>query len=193
MSPYGASEHPVNRPQQTSTTWPIRSTPSHTIVIHHLTLKTAQEHPGLIPFINQVFNDTLEDGQTYPQETVMDQQSFEQYFFAADVFVAVYADAEASEKVPTEISVPETTSLSFDATRKDRPWDQCLAGFFYVKPNYPGRSSHICNAGFVTVPEHRGKGIGTILANSFVYYAPKLGYKGSVFNLVYVNNVASVR
>ena len=31
------------------------------------------------------------------------------------------------------------------------------------------------------------------LARSYLHYAPRLGYQASVFNLVYVNNLASVR
>jgi len=64
---------------------------------------------------------------------------------------------------------------------------------YYVKPNYPGRSSHCCNAGFVVSPAHRGSGYGYILGKSYLHFAPKLGYLASVFNLVYVNNVASVK
>jgi GNAT superfamily N-acetyltransferase len=51
----------------------------------------------------------------------------------------------------------------------------------------------ICNAGFVVSPHHRGGGYGSILGESYLHYGPKLGYRASVFNLVYVNNVASVR
>jgi len=41
--------------------------------------------------------------------------------------------------------------------------------------------------------KHRGRGFGTSLAKSYLYYAPRLGYQASVFNLVYVNNIASVK
>lgn len=42
-------------------------------------------------------------------------------------------------------------------------------------------------------PTHRGSGFGALLAKSYVHYAPLLGYQASVFNLVYVNNIASVK
>lgn len=71
--------------------------------------------------------------------------------------------------------------------------DGVTIGGFYVKPNFPGRSSHICNGGFVICPEFRGKGYGGALADAFVQVAPLLGFKASVFNLVYANNTASVR
>ncbi len=61
------------------------------------------------------------------------------------------------------------------------------------QPNYPGRSSHLCNAGFVVPPSSRGLGVGTLAGRSFLYYGPRLGYLGSVFNLVYDTNQASAR
>lgn len=33
-----------------------------------------------------------------------------------------------------------------------------IVGTFYVKPNFPGRSDHICNAGFIVSKDHRGHG-----------------------------------
>lgn len=68
-----------------------------------------------------------------------------------------------------------------------------ILGSFYVKPNYPGRSSHLCNGGFLVYESVRGRGIGGLLAEMFEEVAPALGYEGSVFNLVYVDNPASVR
>lgn len=40
---------------------------------------------------------------------------------------------------------------------------------------------------------HRGLRVGSTLGKSYLHFAPLLGYRGSVFNLVYVSNVASVR
>ena len=42
-------------------------------------------------------------------------------------------------------------------------------------------------------PAHRQFGYGTILAKSYLHYGPLLGYKASVFNLVYANNTGSLR
>ena len=50
-----------------------------------------------------------------------------------------------------------------------------------------------CNGGFLVLPSGRGKGYGKLLGRSYLRFAPALGYRGSVFNLVYVNNVASVK
>lgn len=62
-----------------------------------------------------------------------------------------------------------------------------------AQPNYPGRSSHLCNGGFVVPSVHRGLRVGSTLGRSYLHFAPLCGYRGSVFNLVYVSNEASVR
>lgn len=54
-------------------------------------------------------------------------------------------------------------------------------------------SLQICNAGFLIPASQRGRGFGSILARSYLHYGPRLGYEASVFNLVYVNNIASVK
>lgn len=51
----------------------------------------------------------------------------------------------------------------------------------------------ICNAGFVVPHSRRGLGLGVLLAKSYLHFAPALGYRGSVFNLVYADNPASLR
>ncbi|KAF8550250.1 hypothetical protein OG21DRAFT_1514260 [Imleria badia] len=129
-----------------------------------------------------------------------DPDAFRAYFFAADVVVGLRVVGSAalegcavSEPEWERCVVPREVEVDLEGVRAGRSWDECVVGFYYVKPNYPGRSSHICNAGFVVPPTHRNGGYGRVLARSYLYYAPRLGYEASVFNLVYVNNVASVR
>mmetsp|Transcript_7865 Transcript_7865/g.8663 ORF Transcript_7865/g.8663 Transcript_7865/m.8663 type:complete len:277 (+) Transcript_7865:84-914(+) len=68
-----------------------------------------------------------------------------------------------------------------------------IMGCFYIKPNFPGRCSHICNGGFITAPEYRRMGVATLMGRAFLKYAKELGYKSSYFNLVFKSNDASVR
>jgi len=68
-----------------------------------------------------------------------------------------------------------------------------VMGCFYVKPNFPGRCSHICNGGFITVPRFRRMGVAKVMGKSFLKLARDLGYRSSYFNLVFESNVASVR
>ena len=42
-------------------------------------------------------------------------------------------------------------------------------------------------------PAHRRFGYGMTLAKSYLHYGPLLGYRASVFNLVYTTNTGSLR
>lgn len=42
-------------------------------------------------------------------------------------------------------------------------------------------------------PVHRGLGIGSILGKAFLKIVPIIGYRASMFNLVFESNVASVK
>lgn len=68
-----------------------------------------------------------------------------------------------------------------------------ILGCFYIKPNFPGRCSHVCNGGFITNPKYRGYGIGAFMGENFKRLAKDLGYRASLFNLVFANNMASVK
>lgn len=207
MSAYGAisvkrkSSNPLP-----STVWHLKSktgptTPSHAryITVHHLNLEGAASLDGLIPYLHQIFAEELERGLTYPQEILQGetykQASFEAYFFAADVLIGIISDAADLDDVKNLRGSLDGSQVSFgiQEARGVRSWVEAIAGVYYVKPNYPGRSSHICNAGFLIPSSQRGQGLGLTLGRSYLYYGPRLGYEASVFNLVYVNNVASVR
>ena len=96
-------------------------------------------------------------------QETMDEKHFENYYLSHDCFVM------RDEK------------------------NENVLGSFYVKPNFPGRSSHICNAGFLVNPGHRKKGIGEVMFKKYLKIARDLGYEGSFFNLVYSSNEGSVK
>ncbi|KAL8708806.1 MAG: hypothetical protein Q9220_006367 [cf. Caloplaca sp. 1 TL-2023] len=80
-----------------------------------------------------------------------------------------------------------------DLEHRGVDWATVCLGSFYVKPNYPGRSSHVCNGGFLVTEAARNRGVGRLMGEGYLEWAPKLGYTYSVFNLVYETNVASCR
>ncbi|KAH9067598.1 hypothetical protein EDB87DRAFT_1671649 [Lactarius vividus] len=151
------------------------------LALHHLRLDDARALPGLVEYMHRVFAAEVEAGRSYPQEGPHTSAAFDAYFWAADVIVAIGTNDQTGSDSDVE------------AGRAGRSWEDALVGFYYVKPNYPGRSSHICNAGFVIPPPHRQSGYGKTLGRSFLHYGPLLGYKASVFNLVYTNNTGSMR
>eukprot|EP00047_Mylnosiga_fluctuans_P016985 m.57921 g.57921 ORF g.57921 m.57921 type:complete len:202 (-) comp6860_c0_seq3:191-796(-) len=112
-----------------------------------------------------MLNTVIEEGQTYPQLDVLDPQGFRNYFLSHDAF----------------------------ALKKEGDATGLLVGIFYIKPNFPGRCSHICNGGFIVHPSSRNQGVGQVLGTAFLQLAKLLGYEAAMFNLVFVSNIASVR
>jgi GNAT superfamily N-acetyltransferase len=68
--------------------------------------------------------------------------------------------------------------------------DGAFAGAYYLKANFPGRASHIANAGYVVAHPQRGKGVGRALVEDSIRRAPLLGYDAIQFNLVFASNPA---
>ena len=71
----------------------------------------------------RLLNTEIERGNTYPQEHQLDFEGFKNYFLSH------YAFSVKCEETFAEIARGQ------------------ILGCFYVKPNFPGRSSHICNGG----------------------------------------------
>ena len=53
-------------------------------------------------------------------------------------------------------------------------WRRVCLGTFYIKPNYPGRSSHVCNGGFIVTDAARNRGVGRLMGERYLEWAPKL-------------------
>ncbi|KAH7907000.1 hypothetical protein BJ138DRAFT_1137733 [Hygrophoropsis aurantiaca] len=191
MSAYGAIPRSANASLLPATLWSNPRIDGCAVTIHHIDRSAVEAYPGLFEYLHSIFAVEIAAGTTYPQEDTPDASAFRNYFFGADVLVAISCES-AIQTTPGHGDIREV-QLSLVDARQNRSWEDCVAGYYYVKPNYPGRSSHICNAGFVVPPKQRSRGFGSILARSYLHYGPKLGYQASVFNLVYVNNVASVR
>lgn len=131
------------------------------------------------------FNFIIEEGKTYPYAELMSLDEFIPYWFKhfAAILIETRSDEEAAYNQLAQFGHGDDVGF----------WKDRFLGNFYVKPNYIGRSSHICNAGFVVNHEKRGLGLGKELGRKYLEWGPQLGYIYSVFNLVYESNVASVK
>ncbi|XP_064643006.1 uncharacterized protein LOC135497190 [Lineus longissimus] len=103
-----------------------------------------------------------DDGTSYPQESMDSVEDFRAYYLSHECYCLVDSD-------------------TFE-----------VLGAFYVKPNFPVRSSHLANAGFIVKESARGNGVGRFMCEKFLQIARDLGYLASFFNLVYTSNAASV-
>ncbi|CAI4214722.1 unnamed protein product [Parascedosporium putredinis] len=132
---------------------------------------------SLLAYLSDQLNKEIEGGDTYPMMETMSAEKFAHYWFQNFGAIMLLGSIEDIAKA--------------DAEKKD--WVKACLGSFYIKPNYPGRSSHVCNAGFLVTDLARNRGVGRLMGEAYLDWAPKMGYTYSVFNLVYETNVASCR
>ncbi|KAL9008963.1 MAG: hypothetical protein Q9173_005965 [Seirophora scorigena] len=136
--------------------------------------------PSLLNYLCSQLNLEIEKGDTYPMISPMPLSTFGAYWFQNFAAVMILGEVESIDHV-------------VDLENRGVDWGQVCLGSFYVKPNYPGRSSHVCNGGFLVTEAARNRGVGRLMGEGYLEWAPKLGYTYSVFNLVYETNVASCR
>lgn len=135
-----------------------------------------QVPPSLLLYLSETLAKEIEKGDTYPMIDPMPHDKFASYWFQNFGAIMLLGSIEKPEDVV-----------------EGKDWAKDCLGSFYIKPNYPGRSSHVCNAGFLVTDAVRNRGVGRLMGEAYLNWAPKLGYKYSVFNLVYETNVASCR
>lgn len=124
---------------------------------------------GIVNQMQKLFNEIIEEGKTYPNVDVLNYDDFVTYWMKYFCAIMVKGAHEALSD------------------------DQILLGTYYVKPNYVGRCSEVSNAGFLVSPVSRGLGVGKALGKTYLVWGKKLGYRYSVFNLVFETNVASLK
>lgn len=71
--------------------------------------------------------------------------------------------------------------------------DGKVVGGFYLRANFPGRSSHIANAAYMIRSTYRGKGLGSLLIKASLHLAKDLGFQAMQFNMVLSQNTLAVR
>lgn len=146
-----------------------------------LPFNSYEETPAnIVNAIFELFNAIIEEGTTYVQEEPVNMEQFLSYYFPHFVAVMVKGTVPAEDRLRKDLDIGPGGAHEF-------------LGCFYIKPNYIGRSSHVCNAGFLVSFSHRGQSCGSVMGRNFLKWAPLLGFKSSVFNLVYETNVASCR
>lgn len=193
MSAYGAIPRPTtsSTPRLLARSYALPS-PGKYLTVFPFKLSNVDQE--LVSYLAKVFNAVVEEGRTYPQKEPLTEDEFAGYFFSHDCFVGLLEETNSVEgDSRVDGAVERSETLTVEEVRQGRSWKDSVLGMFYVKPNYPGRSSHNCNGGFVVPTHHRGLKVGVNLGRAYLHFAPLLGYKASVFNLVYVSNVPSLR
>lgn len=115
----------------------------------------------LLAYLSDQFGREIEKGDTYPMVEPLPLESFGPYWFGVFGAIMLLGD------------IPDINDVHRMA-RDGIDWDKACLGSFYIKPNYPGRSSHICNGGFLTTDGARNRGVGRLMGETYLEWAPKL-------------------
>ena len=115
----------------------------------------------LIAYLCALLNREIEKGDTYPMIAPLPLESFGPYWFANFGAVMLLGEVDSVEQV-------------WEMEKQGKDWAKQCLGSFYVKPNYPGRSSHICNGGFLVTDAARNRGVGRLMGEGYLEWAPKL-------------------
>jgi hypothetical protein len=119
----------------------------------------SQAPPTLVAYLHAALAKEIEAGDTYPMLDPLPLETFGPYWFGMFAAVMLLGEYQSTAEI---------------ATMQDANWTELCLGSFYIKPNYPGRSSHVCNAGFLVAEASRGKGAGKLMGKAYLDWAPKL-------------------
>ncbi|KAG7813357.1 hypothetical protein KL921_000903 [Ogataea angusta] len=128
----------------------------------------------LLRFLTQEYNDEIARGDTQPFFEPLTIDEFRDYWFGQFAAVMVLGDD------PT-----------LDTSWSHKEWAKRCLGTFFIKASYPGRCAHVATANILVNAGIREKGIGRILAECFLAWAPKLSYTYAMMELIFETNAAA--
>ena len=67
-----------------------------------------------------------------------------------------------------------------------------VVGGYFLRPTFPGRGAHVCNAAYMVDEDARGLGVGRAMGEHSLAMAKSLGYKAMQFNAVVSTNETAV-
>lgn len=70
--------------------------------------------------------------------------------------------------------------------------DGAALGCHYLRPNQTGNGDHVCNAGYCTLPEARGRGIARAMLEHSLAEATARGYRAMQYNFVVATNTRAI-
>jgi len=114
------------------------------------------------PALWRILAPMIAEGETYPLPRDMSEADAIAYWFSPSHFVFI---AEEDGKA---------------------------VGTYYLRANQGAGGDHVCNCGYVTLPEARGKGVARALCMHSLETARAKGFRAMQYNLVISTNAAAV-
>jgi ribosomal protein S18 acetylase RimI-like enzyme len=100
------------------------------------------------------------------------------YAIAQDISAADAKDAWTHAAKQVFVAIDESTGQ--------------FLGTYYLRPNFDGPASHICNCGYVVAERARGRGVAARMCQHSQEEAIARGYRAMQFNLVVSTNHPAV-
>ena len=106
--------------------------------------------------------------------------------FRAGETYAVPSDISERDAHRMWVEGPQATYVAL-GTRNE------ILGTFYIKPNFVGAGSHVCNCGYAVSDLARGRGIASMMCVFSLNEAKRLGFTAMQYNFVASTNEGAVR
>lgn len=71
--------------------------------------------------------------------------------------------------------------------------DGAILGTYYIRPNQGGGGRHVCNGGYITGADARGRGVARAMCEHSLNHARAQGYRAMQFNFVVSTNERAVK
>src|SRR5436190_2502780 len=154
--------NPAN-PQLPATIYPRQVTLRDRITVATLVpFSSESDVPhSLLGYLCDQLNKEIEKGDTYPMINPISLESFGPYWFSNFGAVMLLGDINSIHEVQT-------------MERVGTDWKKICLGSFHIKPNYPGRSSHVCIGTFLVTDAARNRGVGRLMGEGYLEWAPQL-------------------
>lgn len=115
--------------------------------------------PTLLQYLCEQLNKEIDNGDTYPMMDPLSLREFQEYWFSYFGAVMLLGEVNTVEEIHTYGS---------------KSWAKVCLGSFYIKPNFVGRSRHVCTGEFLVTDAARRRGVGKLMGESYLQWAPQL-------------------
>lgn len=122
---------------------------------------SAEVPQSLLGYLSDQLNKEIEKGDTYAMDDPVPFSQFGMYWFNSFGAVMLLGDIKSVEEV-------------HHMAHTGANWSKICLGSFNIRPNYPGRSSHVCNGMFIVTEAARNKGVGRLMGEGYLEWAPRL-------------------
>jgi L-amino acid N-acyltransferase YncA len=106
--------------------------------------------------------------------------------FRAGETYAFSPDITEPEARRVWIEAPAATYVALNA-------DDEVLGTYYIKPNQPALSAHVCNCGYIVAAHARSQGIASAMCAHSQREAVARGFRAMKYNLVVSSNEGAIR